>query len=825
MAKEQIRRDSREAARVEDYLNDMIQTSQDLRNLDAILHSLQNQQELQRKQLHEAKNILARASKTSREHSESVRRQAEAFKQQQQELDERLIIVTQSDTSEQAAKAFDISMERLRRLEIAKGYMNTLGEVDDLSKETLKILATSPRRALHPYTRLQNLSSSLKLAQARAEGAAPHLVDYTSQIANCLRDKMAKVFEGNLEKILTKMKWPGKDLNVSDDLINEWTDAVELLLELQEPELENCALSSNPESTARWEPPVLLPLEVMARPLELRFKYHFSGDRSTNRLDKPEYFLSHIIDLISTHSGYFASYLQPILDRRAEFVDPNIRWAYTDAVSSFITSLFPMVRQKMGSVLPKIADHPQLLSHFIHELMSFDTEIREVWDYSEGQYSSETWKGLTWEALVKQDWFNHWLKVEKDFALSRYRDIIESADSGEIDYDGVQPSATKPTKAAIRVNDLLETITERYRPLASFSQKLRFLIDIQITIFDQFHERLRSGLEAYLAMTSTIGRTVQGSAAADASLEGVAGLERLCRVYGSAEYMEQKMQDWSDDVFFLELWSELQERVKQNSRTGRPVAGPMSVSDVAARTSSVVTNNIESGTIATEGALFDETASAYRGLKTRSESIIISTMISSSQSALRPYSRISTWASLAAPTGTSGQLPNSSIELAAVLRVLPAEISFLHRLLAMAPLRRITRQVLLSIQTYIWDNVLMRNTFSTTGASQLACDVDNICKVVDMATGNGMESRYVMQKLKDALLLLNLKIKPAREANETSTGGGDQTPDLSLWEVEKRIFANNESARSLLVELNIETLSEAEARAVLERRVEVRSSE
>ncbi|OJD15073.1 hypothetical protein AJ78_04644 [Emergomyces pasteurianus Ep9510] len=824
MAKEQIRHDSREAVRVEDYLNDMIQTNQDLRNLDAILQTLQTQHELQRKQLHEAKNILTHASKTSKEHNESLRKQVEAFKKQQQELDMRLRLVTQTDTSEQAAKAFDISMERLRRLEIAKGYMKILGEVDDLSKEALKVLATSPRLALRPYTRLQNVSSGLKLAQARAEGAAPHLVDYTTQIANSLRDTMAKVFERNLENVLTRMKWPGKELNLSDDLINEWTDAVELLLELQEPELENCVLASSPESTIRWDPPVLRPLEVMARPLELRFKYHFSGERSTNRLDKPEYFLSHIIDLISTHGEYFASYLQPILDRRAEFVHHNIRWAYADAVSSFITSLFPMVRQKMGSVLPKIADHPQLLSHFIHELMSFDTEIREVWDYSLDRYSSETWKGLTWEALVKQDWFNHWLKVEKDFALSRYRDIIESADSGEIDYDGVQPSATKPTKAAIRVNDLLETITERYRPLTSFSQKLRFLIDIQITIFDQFHDRLRSGLEAYIAMTSTIGRTVQGSAAADASLEGVTGLERLCRVYGSAEYMEQKMQDWSDDVFFLELWSELQERVKQNSRTGRPVAGPMSVSDVAARTSSVVTSNIDSGKIATEGALFDETASAYCGLKTRSESIIISAMISSAQSALRPYSRISTWASLASPTYTSSQLPNPSIELAAVLRVLPAEISFLHRLLATAPLRRITRQLLLAVQTYIWDNVLMRNTFSTTGASQLACDVDNICTVVDMAAGSGMESRRVMQKLEDGLLLLNLKINPGG-GNDTSTSGGHEAPDLSLWEVEKRIFVNNESARSLLAELNIETLSEAEARAVLERRVEVRSSD
>lgn len=44
-------------------------------------------------------------------------------------------------------------------------------------------------------------------------------------------------------------------------------------------------------------------------------------------------------------------------------------------------------------------------------------------------------------------------------ALSRYQNILDAKDSGELDYDSVDPGNTKPTKAAIRVNDLLETIT------------------------------------------------------------------------------------------------------------------------------------------------------------------------------------------------------------------------------------------------------------------------------------------------------------------------------------------------------------------------------
>jgi hypothetical protein len=33
-----------------------------------------------------------------------------------------------------------------------------------------------------------------------------------------------------------------------------------------------------------------------------------------------------------------------------------------------------------------------------------------------------------------------------------------------------------------------------------------------------------------------------------AHLQGVPGLERLCRIFGSADYLERAMRDWNDDV-------------------------------------------------------------------------------------------------------------------------------------------------------------------------------------------------------------------------------------------------------------------------------------
>lgn len=569
---------------------------------------------------------------------------------------------------------------------------------------------------------------------------------------------------------------------------------------------------------------LLLPLEVMVRPLELRFRYHFNGDKPTNRLDKPEYFLSHIIDLLNTYNDFMITYLQPILDARSRKANLDLDWAYSDATAVFIAALLPMVRQKISILLPQISPYPQALSHFMHELMSFDTQIRDDWAYSPVSIM-DTWKGLSWEVLVKQNYFPTWLDVEKSFALSRYEAIINAPDNGEIDHDGVEPGTTKPTKASIRVNDLLETITDRYRPLSSLSQKLRFLIDIQITIFDQFHERLRSSLEAYLAMTSTLGRTVQGTSGnkdSQTSLHGVAGLERLCRVFGSAEYLEKKMRDWSDDVFFLDLWAELQDHAKQNSGSGRPLAGAMSISDIASRTSSAVDDGSEGG------ALFDETASAYRRLRLRSESIIQDKITDEIRAALKRYSRVAQWSSLSSSSNPANPLSSlaPTAELDTALQILSSSLIFLATVLAPAPLRRITRQVLLAMQTYLWDNVLMTHSFSFAGAMQFRRDVEAVCGIVDRALVKEGEGARGLRKVGEGLFLLGLPAEGSEVNGTDRNSGGDDDGDgeekvWGLWEVEKRVFRSNESAREVLGEIGLDLLSESDARGILVRRVEV----
>ena len=132
---------------------------------------------------------------------------------------------------------------------------------------------------------MQELAKNLKKAQPAAEDAAPHLVDHVESAVQDLWSQMKDAFASDFEQTLTKTKWPTKSYALQGMLEQEWSAGVEKLLDLQGPELEaNDDIDG--DSERKTQPLVLLPLEIMVKPLELRFKYHFDGDKPTNRLDK-----------------------------------------------------------------------------------------------------------------------------------------------------------------------------------------------------------------------------------------------------------------------------------------------------------------------------------------------------------------------------------------------------------------------------------------------------------------------------------------------------------------------------------------------------------
>jgi len=127
------------------------------------------------------------------------------------------------------------------------------------------------------------------------------------------------------------------------------------------------------------------------------------------------------------------------------------------ALGEFITALLPMLNRKVDFILPELLKSPSLLSHFMHENLVFDTALRQEYLYI--PFGKEKWEGTIQHALKSQRVFKTWRDVEKDFAESRYNDILSAKDASELEYEAVDALDVKPTKGAMRIMDLLETFT------------------------------------------------------------------------------------------------------------------------------------------------------------------------------------------------------------------------------------------------------------------------------------------------------------------------------------------------------------------------------
>jgi len=85
--------------------------------------------------------------------------------------------------------------------------------------------------------------------------------------------------------------------------------------------------------------------------------------------------------------------------------------------------------------------------------------------------------------------------------------------------------------------------------------------------------------------------------------------------------------------------------------------------------------------------------------------------------------------------------------------------------------------------------------------------------------------RNAMLRLDNGLTLLDLPVRGEIPV-EVDAEGSSETVGKKKWglfEVERRVFIDNEAARDVLEEMGLEILAESDAREVLQRRVELSS--
>lgn len=245
--------------------------------------------------------------------------------------------------------------------------------------------------------------------------------------------------------------------------------------------------------------------------------------------------------------------------------------------------------KKIRLSVPQLLDLPSIFAHTVYQALQFDEKLRQSFAYRPRQTTSpglsrEEWKGTADTILGNAEWFTGWKNAEKQCMLrsitraassdapsavvadDKYFEIISSSDAFHIneDYGANVPGTLQPTNSALRIRDLFDQITDRYRPLPEFSLRLPFLIDIQLPLLEAYLQRINSVTDAFETLSFGLMRAVPGSIAGGESgtngprlTNGVNGLQRLIRAAVSAHWMKDVCKEWSEDLFFLDQWQDV----------------------------------------------------------------------------------------------------------------------------------------------------------------------------------------------------------------------------------------------------------------------------
>lgn len=104
-------------------------------------------------------------------------------------------------------------------------------------------------------------------------------------------------------------------------------------------------------------------ITVLVEPIKVRFLFHFATERPTNRLDKPEWFLSHLAQEIAVHLPM----VECCFELDVEGSD--------SVVATFVNALCDLAQKHLMKRCPHILTDPHLLLHTVSQVGSFVSAV------------------------------------------------------------------------------------------------------------------------------------------------------------------------------------------------------------------------------------------------------------------------------------------------------------------------------------------------------------------------------------------------------------------------------------------------------------------
>ncbi|XP_042597079.1 RAD50-interacting protein 1-like isoform X1 [Cyprinus carpio] len=437
----------------------------------------------------------------------------------------------------------------------------------------------------------------------------------------------------------------------------------------------------------------------MLLPLSKRFRYHFTGNRQTNNLSKPEWYLTQVLIWMGNSSNFMDEKIQPVLDRAGAKVNARVE---------LCRGLLTLAQEKLAQDAPRLLYDDALFCHLVDEVLQFEKELRGTHSYP------RTYPGVL-HILLEETVFQKWLSVERKMAVEKVDAMLSAEGAWSSQYkDITDMDELKAPDCAETFMTLLLVITERYRSLPCPRAQLSFLA-LQKELVDDFRIRLTQVMK-------------------EESRQPLS--PRYCAILNAANYISTVLSDWGDNVFFLQLQ-------QAAVSVGEEILGPLGAT--------------ETGRLASlEGSLFEALLALLERLRGDMLGRLLDAVMRDVKEKAQTYCK-DRWISL--PSQNDQATMSLSSSACPMMLCLRDHLLQLQQMLCLPLFQTFWQGLAERLDNFIYEDLILYNHFNEGGVAQLQYDMTR--NLFPLFGHYCKRPENFFKHVKEACIILTLKVGPA----------------------------------------------------------------
>lgn len=346
-------------------------------------------------------------------------------------------------------------------------------------------------------------------------------------------------------------------LSMQADLKLKYSENFIALCSLQELQRQRKArqLQGHDQEVSLYQP--LWAIEELVNPISLATQQHFS-----KWVNKPEFIFTLAYKISRDYVDSMDELLQPLVDE-ANLVGYSCREEW---ISAMVTSLSTYLAKEIFPVYVNQLDEESAIGtqsparvswlHLIDLMISFDKKIKSLVEHSGILLSFEEDGMLQRISSLsvfcdRPDWLDLWAEIELNDALDKLKSDIDEEKNWRKKVEGIVLSSCTDDHKSPLVSDAflrhLASVIDRSRSLPSVILRSRFLRLAAVPVIRKFFDCILVRCQEAEGLTA---------------LTDDDALIKVAVSINAAHYFESVLKEWSEDVFFLELGTDPDDKVK-----------------------------------------------------------------------------------------------------------------------------------------------------------------------------------------------------------------------------------------------------------------------